>query len=200
MMRKIFKDISGFTIIELFASMLISGILIWGLLMTYIYGIKSFNEISSRFQMINEGRAQLGFIENHIRRSVKIELTDNINPNRTRLKLWMPDKNKDGILEGTVEFFTNNLDGSLRYHNHCINKNFINVRLLPMYRLTRNNRDREIKYPYRIVKMHFQLGDDDVDDYDLHPGDPEFIVKIDMVLEDDYDNVVSLTSYQARMN
>lgn len=195
-MRRRLRDISGISLIELMAAMIIGAILIWGLVIGYIYGIEIYQKTTAEFQMETEGRTILEKIEEKIRLAERIEINETEDPLRSRLKLHY-DNRRYGE-PGYIEFFTNIRDGSLRMNYSRLGINDFNVRLLPITTIRRNRRDRFGRYPYKLKKMVFSYGDDDIEGYDHNPFSEKLVVRIDMALEDSLGNSVSLSSTQAK--
>jgi len=191
--RKLDND-RGHTLVEVMVAVICSSIVIFGLAGVYAYGIKEFTAATARLQMFNEGNIILKQIEVMIRKAEKIYIIENSEPNRTELHLTLPDIDNNG---GQVEFFTNRRDKTLRMNDWRTRFNIANRRLLPI-RIYKKYNQSFARYPYRVSKMHFQYGDNEIDGYQ-NPGSP-YLVKIDMVLEDTLGNTLSLSSTQSKLN
>jgi len=192
-LQKKLSDHSGHTLVEVMVALICSSIVIFGLAGVYAYGIKEFNAATSRLQMFNEGNLRLRQIESMIRRAGSIYIIENNDPNRTELHLTLPYDSNGGV----VEFFTNRRDQTLRMNDWRIGENHANFRLLPI-QIYRNNNQSTARFPYHVEKMHFQYGDNQVDGYDNNAS--EYLVRIDLVLQDSLGNTVSLSSTQSRLN
>lgn len=192
--RRKIDDHCGHTLVEVMIALFCSSVIICGLAGVYAYGLKEYAVASSRIQMFNEGNIILGQIENLIRRSENIYVIENNDPNRTELYLTIANTNNNG---GVVELFTNRRDRTLRMNDWRMSENIANIRLLPI-RIFRNYNQPIARFPYRVLKMHFQYGDDEIDGYEKI-GSP-YLIRIDMVLEDTLGNTVNLSSTQSKLN
>jgi len=199
-MRKLFRDNSASSLIEVMASLIIASILIWGVVTAYEYGVRLYDSITSKYLMQNEGSIKLRFIEAWIRMADVITINEYNEANRTKLTTRLPDTDYDGHVDGNIEFFTNTRDGSLRMNDRRLGKNNFNVRVLPITTLRVNRRDPYGRFPYRIRSVRFSRGDDDIEGYTPTPGAQDYVVNIDIILEDDNGNTVALSSSQSKLN
>ena len=189
--NKKIKSRAGFTLVEMAIALFCATLLFIALVRIYAECVKQIRNASSRIQMFNECTIALRQIEAFIRNSNMIDISESNDPNRTRLILDLPSG-----AGGEVEFFTNTRDHSVRMHDHRIGQSESNVLVLPKFKVASDHGPRRL--PDRVMKMHFQYGDDDVEEFDNYQS--EYIVKIDMVLEDDHGNIVNLSSTQSRLN
>lgn len=190
------KNSAGFTLIELFATLLIGSIVILGGVRIFMAGIREFNKATSRMQMLNEGLLAMRQMEDSARDASFIYLTDTSSPDRARATMTIPGS---GIGSGEVEYFVNRLDKTLRTNDHRVNFNNLNVPLLPRESMQAHHGDGRV-WPYRVKSLIFKYGDEDYSEYNIDTNQGEFILKINLVLEDDLGNEISLNSYQSRFN
>jgi hypothetical protein len=200
-MKRLFENSRGMTFVEIMASLIIAAILIWGLSMAYVHGLKRFEEVASEFQMINEGQIAIEHIEQLTRLASKVEVNESDEPLRSKLDLKFFDHRHDGQAGGQVNFYSNINDESLRMNYRIDDENLFNIRLLPRTTRKRSRRDVFGLYPYRVKLMSFRYGDDELEfDYNPDPLDQKYILMIDMILEDTLGNQVHLSSAQSKFN
>jgi prepilin-type N-terminal cleavage/methylation domain-containing protein len=191
---------SGMTLVEVVISLIIASILSVSLVMCYVYGIKQFNVVASKYQMLNEGASQLRQIEKNFRLADRVTIFESHDPLRSRASLHVPDIARNGYDLGDVEYYTNIEDRSLRKNNSKFGINKFHERILPMVAKESDRNDRTTKYPYKLKKMEFCDGDSLISDYVPRNGVSPYIICINMVLEDSLGNTVALSSTVSRMN
>ena len=191
---------SGMTLVEVVISLIIASILSVSLVMCYVYGIKQFNVVASKYQMLNEGATQLRKMEKNFRLADQVTIFESHEPLRSRASLHIPDIARNGYDIGNVDYFTNIQDRSLRINNRKYEVNKFNERILPMVVQESDRNDRSAKYPYKLKKMEFCDGDSLISDYVPGNGVSPYIVCINMVLEDTLGNTVALSSTISRLN
>lgn len=188
------KKHSGFTLVEVFVSLLVASILIAGGVRIFAYGIEAFNKSTSKIQMMNEGELAMRQIESAVRSALSIYLVQGPNGNSKEVTLYLPRQ------RGSIDFFLNTRDNTLRCNDHQVGHNNLNILLLPR-KIYRPEHGHDLIYPYRVKSLNFKYGDEDYSGYDItDPSSTQYILKIQIELEDDYGNELTLKSYQSRLN
>lgn len=193
------KKNSGFTLVELVTSIVLSSILIWGMHYAIAYGIKEHNRALARQLMLAEGSVKLRYIESRIRQAISFEIEDRVHPLRSRLTLRYPSDTGNP----RIVIFADRNDGSLRIHDYSTGRNNANCRLLPITKYYGSNRrQNDARYPYKLVELRFSYADTIVfKDYDNIPTDSlRMILQVDIKLADSDSNVVVLSCCQTRFN
>ncbi len=191
------KASAGVNIVEVMVAIFISAILVIALVSIYAYGIRQFNLVSSQHLMTSEAMAVLKQIEKYIRMSESVYVIDNVEPNRTRLTLTLPDIKEDGSGGGEIEFFYNKIDRTLRKHDRRVGVYDFNMQVLPIISRSRMRRFGPRWHPYHVKKIHFQYADTLA--HQVISG-PQYLVKIDLVVEDTLGNSLALSSVTSRLN
>ena len=191
-MLKIRKS-SGYTLVEVLISFIVASALVAGAVRVYVYGIQAFDKSTSKIQMLSEGTLALRKIESAVRRSESMYLVQGPNGTSSRVTLKIPDY-------GNIDYFYNTRDKTLRCSDHRTDNNNLNQLVLPQ-RLIRPQHGSTLIHPYDVKSISFKYGDEDYSGYYItDPSNTNYILKIEIKLEDDYGNEVTISSYQSRLN
>jgi len=189
------KISGGHTLVEMAITLICAAAFFGGLAGVYSFGIKRTNEAASKLQMINEGTIVLRQIAESIRNAEIVNVIENSDPDRSRLSVFIPDADDDNNTWGFIEYYTDRGDRTVRYDDHRVGESDMRVLCLPKRRM---NQSGGMRYPFQVQKMHFQCADEDQNYYNNIGSD--YMVKIDMVLEDSLGTTVKLTTTQTKMN
>jgi prepilin-type N-terminal cleavage/methylation domain-containing protein len=197
-MMKAIQNKSGVTLVEVMVSLLIVGILTCGLVLAYARGMEQFNKTTARYYMLAEGTAQLRRIESNIRQAFKLSINNSNDPIRSKITAYWGDKDGDGHPDGSIDYYVNSLDRTLRESDHRVGVNKLHRMILPITRVMSDRRDPLGTPPYQVSMFKLSDGDDLIPNY--HPGVQPYILVIQLMLTDDLGDTVSLSSTVSRFN
>lgn len=190
LLKKI-KSNSGLTIIEVVVVMAISAIAFTGMVYTYTEGVRYTRQNSSKMVLYNEGSAVLRDISRSIRLCGRARIRSFGGTRDSRLDLAnVPDHGGGGI-----DYWFDNLGGTLKYNDTRDGISILNMTFLPM--LDFNVRPGE--EPYLTVR---NLKFTDLD----YIGAPApftrgfSLIRIELVLEDALGDTLYLSTVSSKRN
>ena len=181
----------GFTLVEIVIVMAISAIVFTGMLVTYTEGVQYMRYNSSMMTLYNEGTAALKRITREIRESGRARIRPSGGVSDARLELSY-NEFLDG---GSVDFWFSSIDNKMKWNNRRWGKSKLNMRLLPMTDFETEPGEE----PYlRVKDLRFTPLDH------IGPSSPYlegyFLIKIEMVLENDQGDTLYLSSVASKRN
>jgi len=175
------KNKSGFSLVEVMASLAISAAVVTAMVYAYVYGIKRFSEVSSEFKMYEECSIALhgfGNIDDLIATADVVEVHDDW------IRIQIPDIDKDLVGAGWVEIYHDNRDGTLRFKDRRAGENRFRVKMLPF---GYSNMSRA----YQVTSVEFTqtlFEGESMEEECAH------CVKVTITMEDSTGTVVSMNS------
>jgi prepilin-type N-terminal cleavage/methylation domain-containing protein len=181
----------GLTLVEIVVVMAISAIIFTGMMLTYSEVARYTRENSSLMTLYNEGSAAMILIRKAIREAGRARIRPSGGVSNARLEL---DYN-DIWGGGEAEFWFSKTDKKLKWSDRRRGTNRLHMTLLPMLNLNIGPQEE----PYLKVKdLRFTPLD--------HIGTPSpylegySLIKIEMVLEDDWGDTLYLSSVSSKRN
>ena len=171
------KQNKGISLVELMITLIISAGFLGGLMTVYVFGVKEFNNMTSKFRMFEETSWFLNEIDKIVMSAESASIIG------SRLTLVIPDISGDGQGSGLIEFFVNNQDHTIRMNDRRIGINKFNLRLLPYSSGARRRRFGTQDAPFRVMDVEFEI-----------PDNTHRSVKVSILVEDDLENTLRLSN------
>lgn len=182
---------SGFTLAELLIAMVISAIVFAGMMFTYVEGVKYTRESSNMMTLYSEGKTALEQMGWWIRQAARIRISSYGGVSNAKMVLAY----NDAWGGGEAEFYFSRAAKELKWSDRSEGKRMLHMTLLPM--LNADTEPNQVPY-LRVKDCRFTPLD--------HIGaispylEGYWLIKIEMVLEDDQEDTLYLSSVYSRRN
>ncbi|UCC78478.1 MAG: prepilin-type N-terminal cleavage/methylation domain-containing protein [Candidatus Zixiibacteriota bacterium] len=184
------KD-SGLSLVEIVVAMAVSAIVFTGMLVTYLEGVEYTRENSNMMTLYGEGKVALEQMGWWIRQAARVRISSYGGVSNARMRL----NYNDAWGGGDAEFYFSRAAKELRWSDRTEGKRKLHMTLLPILNIDAGPYEE----PYLKVKdCRFTPLD--------HIGAPSpylegyWLIKVEMVLEDDRGDTLYLSSVYSKRN